>query len=131
MFVDIGVEQAFAATFDGFATALVESNIGYDVVVEAHFAGSESVEARIGIEECALKVKAEPVHGLEDGLKVRFQFVGIVMIASDDACCSHDVAIYIRDGQDVRSFGFLTSLIGYRLAAFLGNGMATVEIDLR
>jgi len=66
--VDIRIEQAFAATFDGFTTALVESDIGHNAIVETDFASSESVEAGIRIEKGTLKGKTKPLHGLKGGL---------------------------------------------------------------
>ena len=62
---------------------------------------------------------------------MRFEFEGIVVIASYGQRGSHDVALRIGDGQDVGRFGSLASLVGRRLAAFLGDDVTAVEVDFR
>lgn len=131
MLVDIRIEQALAASFGGLATALVEGDVGDEAIIEAHFASGQGVKACIGIEESALEAQAEPFHRLEGGLKMGFEMVGIVMVASDDPSRSHDEAIGIRDGQDVGGLGFLAALIRHRFAAFLGDGVAAVQVEFR
>ena len=59
-----------------------------------------------------------------------FEVEGIVMIASDDPGGGQDIALPIGDGQNVGGLGFLASLIGHRLAAFLGNRMTAIEVQL-
>ena len=60
-----------------------------------------------------------------------FQLEGIVVVASDRQRGSHDVALRICDGQDVGRLGSLASLVGHRLAAFLGNNVTAVQIEFR
>jgi len=131
MFIDRDIEQTFTAAFGGLTTALVKGNIGYEAIIEAHFTGGQGIKACIGIEESTLKVEAKPFHGLKGSLKVGLEVIGVIMIAGHNTGGRHDKAVGIGDGQDVGGLGLLASLIGHRLAAFLGNGMAAIEIDLR
>ncbi len=62
---------------------------------------------------------------------MRLEIEGIVMIACNGLGGSHDVAIHVGDGQEVGGFGPFASLVGHRLAAFLGNGMAAIKIEFR
>ena len=52
------------------------------------------------------------------------------MVACDDASTSQNIAMPIGNGQDVGRFAFLASLIGHRLATFLGKGMTAIQIEL-
>ena len=56
---------------------------------------------------------------------------GIVMVASDRERRSDDVTLDIGDGQDIGRLGSFASLVGHRLAPFLGDGMTTIEVEFR
>ena len=62
---------------------------------------------------------------------MRLEVEGVVVVARDDAGGGQDVAVGIRDRQDVGGFGFLASLVGHRLAALLGNRVTAIQIQLR
>lgn len=59
-----------------------------------------------------------------------FEVEGIVMIASNDSGGRQDIALSIGDGQNVAGLGFFASLVRHRLAAFLGNRMTAIEVQL-
>lgn len=52
------------------------------------------------------------------------------MIASDDTRGRQNAPVGIGDRQDIGGLGFLASLIGHRLAPFLGERMAAVEVEV-
>lgn len=52
------------------------------------------------------------------------------MVAGDDARGRQDAPVSVGDRQDIGGLGFLASLIGYRLTAFLGERMAAVEVEV-
>src|SRR5687767_15167429 len=54
----------------------------------------------------------------------------VIMVASNDPGTSQHIAMPVGDGQEVGGLGFLATLIGHRLAAFLGNRMTAIQIDL-
>ena len=60
-----------------------------------------------------------------------FQLEGVVVVASNGQRGSHDVAPRIRDRQNVGRLGSLASLVGHRLAAFLGDDMTAIQIQFR
>ena len=62
---------------------------------------------------------------------MRLQVVGIIMIASNQVGTGNDETLAVSVWQDIGSLSFLAALIGNRLAAFLGNGMTAIQIELR
>lgn len=130
-FVDVRVEQAFATTLSSPAIAFVLGHVGNNTVIEANFAGGFGVKGTIGVEESTGKGKAQPLHGFEGGLQMRFQFKGIMMMTSHQWCRRHHKALGIRDRQDVGGLGAFARLIAYRFTAFLGNGVAAIQIEFR
>jgi len=62
---------------------------------------------------------------------MELEMISIIMIACNDAGRSYDKPVDVSEGQDIGGLGFLAPLIGHRLAAFLGNSMAPIEIEFR
>lgn len=62
---------------------------------------------------------------------MRFEVERIVMMTSDDPRRSQDIALRIGDRQNIAGFGSLTRLVTHALPAFLGDGMAAVQVQPR
>ena len=62
---------------------------------------------------------------------MRLEPEGIIMIASDRESGSNDVTLGIGYRQDIGRLGSFASLAGHRLAPFLGDGMAAIEVEFR
>ena len=101
MLKNIGIEQAFPATFDGLTTAFVLGDVWHNTIVETDLTSSQRIKTCVGIEESALKDKPQTFHRLESGPKMRFEMVSVVMITRDDLGGSHDKTSDICNGQDV------------------------------
>jgi len=127
--IDLGIEQAFATSFWGFAAALIFWDVGDETVVKAGLARITGIESHVGIEISTSNRQAQALEALECLLKVRFEVKSVGMIARHDPGRSQHIAMPVADGQDVGGLGFLASLIGHRLAAFLGNGMTAIQVQ--
>src|SRR5215510_3001229 len=68
LLVDLGVEQAFASTLDGFTVAFVFGHIGNDPMIEADFASITGIEGAIGIEVSTGNRDTQGLHRLEGRL---------------------------------------------------------------
>lgn len=131
LFVDGGIEPAFAASFGCFAIADVLHEVGNDTMVEADFAGLAGIKGAVGIEERARNRQPAPFHGFEGGLQVGFEVKSIMMVASDDPSRGDDKAVGIGDRQNVGGLSPLAPLVGDTLAAFLRQRVAAVQVKLR
>ena len=129
--VEDGIEEGLASAFGSFAVALVLSNVRHEAMVEADFAGRQRIEATIGVEGGSGNRQAQAFDSLEGRLQLLFEVEGIVMIARDNISRGDDVTVMVSDRQDIGRFRFLASLISHRLTAFLGNGMAAIQVQHR
>jgi len=130
LLVNLGVEQAFSSTLKGFTIAPVLGNVRDEAMIETDLARGVGVEGAIGVEKCASKGQSQLFHAFERRLEMGFQVERIVVMARDEPGGGENVPVRIRDGQDVTGLSALASLIGYTLAALLGNGMAAIQIQL-
>ena len=128
--VHLGVEQTFASTLGGFAVTPVLSDVGDDAVAEADLACLTGIEGTISVEERPGDSQSQALHTAESRLQMGLEVKGVMMVARNNPCTSNDVAVGIRDGQDVTGFGALAALIRHTLTAFLGQGMAAVQVQL-
>src|SRR5258708_23852077 len=128
VFVDLSIEQAFASALDRFTIALVFSNVGHDLMIEAPFARFFRVKSTIRIEEGTGNDQAPVFHGFESSLKMVFEVESIIMVPRHDACGSHHVAVSIGDGQDVAGLGPFACLITHTLPTFLGYSVTTIQL---
>jgi hypothetical protein len=101
------------------------------VVIETDFAGFTGIKSTVGIEEGTRNRQAQMFNGFEGTLQMGFQVISIVMIARYDAGGGDHIAITVCNGQDVAGLGPFSHLVGHALPAFLGNGLATVQIQDR
>lgn len=62
VFVDFGIEKAFAPSLCCFAIALVLITAGNDTVIEASFTGIFRVKCLVSVEKTALKFKRKLFH---------------------------------------------------------------------
>lgn len=62
---------------------------------------------------------------------MRLEVESVIMVARDDPSAGQHIALSVGDGQDIRGFSLLASLISHRLAAFLGDGMAAIQVQPR
>jgi len=129
-FVDLGVEQAFAPAFRSFAVPLVLGDVRDRAVIETYLACLERIERAIGVEERACDSQSQPLHAFEGRLEMDLQVERVVVIARHDPRGSDYVTVRIHDGQDVTGLGALASLISDALAAFLGNRMTAIQVQL-
>jgi hypothetical protein len=127
--IDLGIEQAFTTAFWRFAAALIFWGVGDETIVKAGLAGILGVESHVGIEVGTGNRQAQALEILECLLKVRFEVECVCVIACHDPGGRQHKAMPVADGQDIRGLGFLASLIGHRLAAFLGNGMTAIQVQ--
>jgi hypothetical protein len=128
--VDFRVEEPFRSAFGLFARTLVFDNVGNDLGVEARPAGGFGIKSGIGVEIATDNRNAEPLDELEGRTERVFQLEGIVVVACDYPGGCQNEPIGIGNGQYVGGFGFLASLIGHRLTAFLGRGVAAVQVEV-
>lgn len=129
-FVHLGIEQAFASAFGHLAIAFVLSDVRDDPIIETDFPRFARVEGAVGVEERALNVQAQTFHAFERGLEMGLEVESVVMIACHHPRRREDVPVGIHDRQNVTRLGAFASLISHALAAFLGNRMTAIQIQL-
>lgn len=130
MLVHFFVENTFAASFVLFAIAFVLWNVGLQAMVKTGFASFLGIESAVGIEVGSSDGQALLLEPAKSGLQVWLEIVSIVVITRHEAGGSDDEAICICNRQDIGCFGLFAPLIGDRFAAFLGNNMRTVQVEL-
>lgn len=124
------MELALASAFWGASITLVFREIGTQAVAETDTPSSPRVEGSIAIEIGVAQGKPQAAQ-VEDG---RFQMlrelIRVVMIARHNARRGDDVAMGVADGQDIGGLGAFAPLVSDRFAAFLGQRMTSVEIEV-
>ena len=68
LLVDGRVEKTLTPAFDGFAVALVLTDIGNDLMIEANLARVPRIKSAVGIEIGSGKRQAQAFQALESGL---------------------------------------------------------------
>ena len=63
MFVNVGIEEAFATAFRFLAIALVFSDVGNEAIIEADFTSGTRVKRTVGVEIGTSDIQSEPLHG--------------------------------------------------------------------
>jgi hypothetical protein len=129
-FVDLRVEQAFAPPFGSLAIAFVLGDVRDHTIIETDFPGFTGIEGTVGVEKRACDVQAQALQAFEGRLEVRLEVEGIVVIARHHARRSENIPVSIHDGQNVARLGSFATLIRYALAAFLGNRMTAIQVQL-
>ncbi len=124
--VDWRIEQALTTAFRLLAIARVLRNVGNQSVVEAGLAGLPRVKGHIRIEISTFYRQAQLLHRFERRLQMDCEIERIVVLTRENARRGDHVALLIQDGQNVTGLAFLTTLIGDRLTAFLGETMRAV-----
>jgi len=71
-------------------------------MIEAGFTSRLCVKSLICIEESTPNFKAQLFQGFESHLVVRFQVVGIIVVASQQTCRCNNETFTIRDGQSIK-----------------------------
>lgn len=131
MFIHSGIEEAFASPLGRFAVAFILGHVGDHPMIEADFASVAGVKGAVGVEERSHNRQAQALEVLEGCLQMGFQAKSVVVIARHDAGRSHDRPFAIGDGQDIAGFSTLARLVSHTVTAFLGNGVAAIEVQLR
>ncbi len=90
-------------------------------MVPEHLPGSLRIEAFICIEERAFVGTITALHVRKKLLECLRHVICIVMIASHDLGCGDNIAVFIRQWQDIARLGVLPSLIGDAFAPFLAT----------
>ncbi len=121
IFVHVSIKMALPAPFDRFSIALVFINIGGDATIPEHFAHSLDVKAAIGIEYRTLVVQITAFQIGEELFNRPFDIKSIVMVASHNPCRGNNVAVLVRQRQDITGLRFLSSLIGDTFAPFFAT----------
>jgi hypothetical protein len=121
IFVHVSIKMALPAPSDRFSVALVFINIGDDATIPEHFAHSMGVKAAIGIEYRTLVVQITAFHIGEELFDRQFYIKSIVMVASHNLCRGNNVAVLVRQWQDITGLCFLSSLIRDAFAPFLAT----------
>ncbi len=130
LLVQLGIEQALASPLGCFTVAFVFSDVRDHAMIEADFAPVAGVEGTISVENRPSNDQTLTFHRLEGGLKLSFQTKCVVMIVGDDRGRSDHIALGLGDRQDVTGFRPLARLVSHTFAAFLGNRMAAIEVQL-
>lgn len=99
-------------------------------MVEARPAGRISVESGVGVEVAANNPNAQALDELEGGAEIVLQLARVVVVARDNACGCQDETLRVGNGQHIRRFGFLASLISHRFTAFLGWRVAAIQVEV-
>jgi len=81
-------------------------------VVEADLASFQGVKSTIGVEVGSLDRDVQALEPLERSQQMRFEVIGVVVVACENACGGQDIAICIADGQDIGCFCLLSASIG-------------------
>jgi len=131
LLVNLGIEQALTSTLDLLAIASVLGHVRDDAVIEAHPTGRLGIKGAVSIEKRTRKLQPGPFHTLESGCQLRFEFEGILMIASDDGGGGNHKAMTLGDGQDIAGLRPLAVLIRHLLTAFFGQTMAAIQVEVR
>lgn len=101
------------------------------MMIETDFARLERIKSAIGVEKSSRKGQSQALHRAKGVLEMRLEVESVMMVACDDPARSDDVALSIRDRQNIRRFRPFSVLVSDTLAAFLRQRMAAVEIQLR
>jgi hypothetical protein len=131
LFVNVGIEQALTPAPGLFAITLVFGNVGDNQMIETDLAGGAGIKSGVGIEVGSGYHQAKPFHGFESGLQMGLQIKSIVPIARDNPGAGDHITLGIRHGQDVAGLGALAPLVNHTFAAFFGDGMATIQVQMR
>src|SRR5262245_17295112 len=131
LFVDLGIEQPFASTLDGFTVAFVLGHIGNNAVIEANTARLTGIEGTIGIEVGARNRDIQRFDRLEGRLPVGLEVECIVMMTGHNPGRGQAVTLGIRDGQNVAGLGALAGLITHTFTSLLGKGVTAVQVQPR
>ncbi len=115
------IEVPFSPAFDRFAIAFIFSNVRNNAMIPEHLTGSLRIEAFICIEEGTFVGEPTAFHVRKKLLERVRHVICIVMIASNDPCCGDDIAVFIRQWQDIAGLGFLPSLIRDAFAPFFAT----------
>jgi len=129
--VKLRVEQTLTPTLGGLAVALVLGDGGDKAMIEAHFPRIAGIEGAVGIEQRPGNAQLQPFQLFEGRLKIALQTKGVMVIARHQIRRGDHKAIAIGDGQDIARLGAFAWLVGHTLTAFLGNGMAAIQVQLR
>jgi hypothetical protein len=129
-FVDLGIEQAFAPALGSLTIAFVFSDVGNDAVIKTDLARITGIEGTVGVEKRTRDIQAQTLQAFEGRLEVRLEVEGVIMIARHHARRSKNVPVGIHDGQNVARLGPFAPLIRHALAAFLGNRMTAIQVQL-
>lgn len=130
LFVDLGVEQAFAPTLRSLAIASVLGDVRDHPVIETQLAGLAGIKGAVGVEECARNGQSQALDAFERRLELGLKVEGVVVIAGNHARRRENVPVRIHEGQNITGLGAFATLIRHALAAFLGNGMTTIQVQL-
>ncbi len=95
MLVYISIKVSLSATFDCLSVTLILCNIRDDAIIPKGFARSAGIKTAVGIEQRTFIVQMASFHIRKELLECSFDVKGIVMMASNNACCGNDVAILV------------------------------------
>src|SRR5258706_2968716 len=110
-FVDLSIKQTFTTAFGKLPITLVFGNVGHNFVIEADFTRVATIKSTIGIEEGTSNGEAQFFHRFERGLKMFLELEGVIVVTGNYLSGSDHVAVTVHNGQNVRGFGLLASLI--------------------
>ena len=82
--IDDFIEKAFATAFGRLTVALVLSNVGNQLMIEADFASSQCVKAAVGVEDGSGIGQPQAFDSFEGRLQLLFEVEGVVMVARDN-----------------------------------------------
>lgn len=101
------------------------------MVIETNLARFERIKGAVRVEVSAGNRQAQAFHPLESRLQVGFEVESIVTVPRDHAGRSQHIALRVGDRQDVGGFRAFSVLVSDTFAAFLRQGMAALQIQVR
>jgi hypothetical protein len=117
-FVDSGVKMALAPALGPFTIAFVFGNIGSNTTVPQEFARIFGVKGTVSIKEGVSIRKFQVVKLAKQIFETVNEGVTIIMIASNHLAGRKNVAIGIRQRDDIAGLCLFSALIGDRFAPF-------------
>lgn len=128
--VNVGIKEAFTPAFGGLTVAFILGDVGNNAVIEADFASIAGIEGTVGVEERPVNQQPQTFDRFEGRLKLGFQTKSVMMVTRHDARRSDHIPLGIGDGQNIAGFGPLPLLVSHALAAFLGDGVTAIQVQL-
>jgi hypothetical protein len=99
-------------------------------MIETDFARFSGIESTVSIEDSTRNDQPQALHAFESMLEVGFEIERTTMVTGNDPGGSDNIAVSVRDRQDIAGLGAFTGLISHAFTAPLGNCVTAIQVQL-